>query len=117
LYRDHITCARMFVLCATVKLTPVTVPVPVPVIDTGTAPVQHSTNYDRKSRKVTNATVFPVFVDRARDATSRIARATFERIPRSSTRSAVNTRALTQGSQYIMRNTFEMVTCQLDEGS
>jgi hypothetical protein len=36
-----ITCACMFVLCATVKLTPGAVPVPVPVIDTGTAPVQH----------------------------------------------------------------------------
>jgi hypothetical protein len=58
-----ITCARMLVLCATVKLTPGDVPVPVPVIDTGTAPVQHrySTNYDRKSRKVTKCDRFPGF--------------------------------------------------------
>jgi hypothetical protein len=71
----------MLVLCATVKLTPVPVPVPVPVIDTGTAPVQHRyiTYLTGKAEKSQNATVFPVFVDHARNATSRIARATFKR--------------------------------------
>jgi hypothetical protein len=33
------------------------------------------------------------------------------------TRSAVDTRALTQGPLYIVRCTFEMLTCQLAEGS